>query len=130
MNYKVPGMKFQDPNGKLVVLKGINTYPNQVVSSHSMRSIMRHGDIEWAAECLITSQGTTIDIAHHHEDIQKILRKLKRVFGDLPHGRPPERGVFNRIELDMGTKTIKIHPYKLPKRLKDEIYKSIKELID
>ena len=66
---KVPEMKFQYPNGKLVVLKGINTYPNQVVSSHSLRYIIRHGDIEWDVECTITSQGTTIGISHHHEDI-------------------------------------------------------------
>ena len=55
MNYKIPEMKFKCPNGKLVVLNGMHTYLNQVVSSHSMISIMRHGDIEWDVECLITS---------------------------------------------------------------------------
>ena len=51
-NYKVPEMIFKDSDGKHVVLKGINTYPNQVVSSHSLKYILRHGDIEWDTECL------------------------------------------------------------------------------
>ena len=95
-----------------------------------MRSIMTHGDIEWDVECIITSQGRTIDISHHHEDIQKILHKHERVFRDIPHERPLERGVVHRIELEMGTQPIKIHPYKHPKRFNDEIEKATKELLD
>ena len=59
-----------------------------------------------------------------------MLQKHKRVFEDLPHGRPPDRGIEHRIELEAGTLPIKIHPYKHPKRLKDEIEKAIKELLE
>ena len=54
----------------------------------------------------------------------------KRVFEDLPHGRPPDCGIEHRIELEASTLIIKIHSYKDPKRLKDEIEKAIKELLN
>ena len=130
MSYKVLEMKFQDPNGKLVVLKGINTCPNQVVSSHTMISVMRQGDIEWDVECLITYQGTTIDIVHHHEDIKRLLHRHERVFEELPHRRTPDKGVVHRIELDLGTQPIKIHPYKHLNRFEYEIEKYIKDFLD
>ena len=46
MNYQILEMKLKNYDGKQVVLIGMNTYPNQMVSSHSMRSILRHEDIE------------------------------------------------------------------------------------
>ena len=55
MNYKIPQTSFKDAEGKSIVLKGMNTYPNQVISANSMRSILRHGDIEWVAEFHITN---------------------------------------------------------------------------
>ena len=44
VNYQVPEMRFKNPNGKPILLRGMHTYPNKVVSSHSMRYIFRHGD--------------------------------------------------------------------------------------
>ena len=52
------------------------------------------------------------------------------VFENIQHGRPPDCGIEYRIELELGTLPIKIHPYKYPKKFKDEIEKSIKELLD
>ena len=103
------------------MLRGINTYPKKVVSSHTMRSILRHGDIEWDVEFLITTQVTTLDIAQYHEDINKLLQNDKKVFGDLPCGKPLDWGLEHIIELEIGTSPIKFHPYKHPKRFKDEI---------
>ena len=57
VNYQVSEMKFKNYDGNKIVLKGMNTYPNQVVSSHSMRSILIYEDIEWAVECFTTTQG-------------------------------------------------------------------------
>ena len=54
VNYLIPKMRFKNLEGKPIVLRGMHTFPNQVVSSHNMRSILRHGDIEWVVECLIT----------------------------------------------------------------------------
>ena len=42
MNYKVTQISFKDVEGKPMVLKGMNTYPNQVIYANSMRSILRH----------------------------------------------------------------------------------------
>ena len=45
VNYQIPEMKFQDLKGVLRVVRGKHTYPNQVVTCNSMRSILRHGEI-------------------------------------------------------------------------------------
>ena len=47
VNYQIPEMKFQYSKGALRVVRGKHTYPNQVVTSNSVRSILRNGDIEW-----------------------------------------------------------------------------------
>ena len=49
-NYQIPEMKFQDSKGVLRVVRGQHTYPNQVMTYHIMRYILRHGDIEWDVE--------------------------------------------------------------------------------
>ena len=113
-----------------MVLRGINTYPSQIISAKSMIFVMRHGDIEWVVECQITTEGTTAKVFSPPKDIKKLLQKHKRNFEDLPHGRPPDRGIEHGIELEAGTLPIKIHPYKHLKRFKDEIEKAIKELLE
>ena len=119
-------MIFKDADGKEVVLRGVNTYPKQVVSSHSMRSILRHCDIEWDVECHITTEGNSINFSYYPKDIKKLLHKHKGVFEDLPHGRSQDHGIEHIIELEVVTLPIKIHPYKHPKKLKDEFEKTIK----
>ena len=71
-----------------MVLIGINTYPNQVISAKRMRYVMRHGDIEWVAEYQITTEGTTAKVSSCPKDIKQLMHKHKKVFEDLPHGRP------------------------------------------
>ena len=62
VNYQIPEMKFQDLKGVLRVVRGKHTYPNQVVTCNSMRSILRNGDIEWADECHMTSPKPNIKV--------------------------------------------------------------------
>ena len=64
------------------------------------------------------------------KEIEKLLSKYERVFGDLPLGTPPDRGMENIIELEIGKKPIKMHPYRYPKRIRDEIVEAIKELLE
>ena len=71
---------------------GMHTYPNQGVSSHSMRSILRHGDIEWDFECLITYPKTHLNISKHPKEIEELLSKYDKVFGGLPHRDHQIRG--------------------------------------
>ena len=51
------------------------------------------------------------------------------MFSDIPPGRPLNRGIKHIIELEEGAKPIMIRPYRNPRRLKDEIEKTIKELL-
>ena len=47
------------------LLRGMHTYPDQVISSNSMRSTLRHGDIECDVECLITSSRPHLKVLKH-----------------------------------------------------------------
>ena len=47
-DYRTMEMEFQGPDGRRVVLRGMNTYPAKVVSSQRMEVVLRHQDIEWA----------------------------------------------------------------------------------
>ena len=60
-----------------------------------MRYILRHGDIEWNFECHITSPIPNIKVVEHPKEIEKLLQKYEKLFRDLPHGRPPDRGDDN-----------------------------------
>ena len=108
-------MRFKNSEGKPILLRGMHTYPNQVVSSHAMRSILRHGDIEWVVECLITSYKPHLKVVKHTKEIEQLLGKYEKVFGDITPGRTPDRGVEHAIELEIGTQPIKMQPYKHPK---------------
>ena len=65
VNYQILEMKFQDLTGVLRVVRGKHTYPKHVVNCNSMRSILRHGDIEWFVECYITSPKPKIRVVKH-----------------------------------------------------------------
>ena len=54
---------------------------------------------------------------------------MKKVFNDLPHGRPPDRGVEHNISLEKGDPPIHIPPYRHPNKFIYEIDNSIQELL-
>ena len=101
VNYQVPEIRFKNSKGKPILLRGMHTYPNQVVSSHNMRTILRHGDIEWDDEFLITSPKPHLNISKHPKEIEQLLSKYEKVFGDLRPRRPLDRDVEHRIELEI-----------------------------
>ena len=78
---------------------------------------MRHGDIEWDVECLITSSKPHLNISKYPKEIEKLLSKYENVFGDLPLGILLDKGVEHAIELDIGIPTIKIKPYRNPESI-------------
>ena len=67
-------------DGKRVVLRGMNTYPSKVVSSHSMEAVLRQGDIEWDVECYISNKETLDCLCRYPIDIQALLHKHKHIF--------------------------------------------------
>jgi hypothetical protein len=81
-------------------------------------------------KCLVTTQKTTEGRQHYHMDIQELLGKHDKVFGQIPPGVPPDRGFEHTIELEEGAKPIITTPYRHPKKFKDEIEKAIQELLE
>ena len=45
MNYQVPKIRLKNSGGKPMFFRGMHAYPNKVMSSHIMRSILRHEGI-------------------------------------------------------------------------------------
>lgn len=87
--------------------------------------------MEWAAKCIImpTNPDTGQLKRIYHPDVEELMTKHKTVFGSIPPGIPPDRGMEHVIELEEGTKVVTT-PYRHPKRHKDEIEKTINELIE
>ena len=125
INYQILEMKFQDSISVLKVVRGKHTYPKQVINCNSMRPILRLGDIEWGSEFYITSSKTKIRYVKHPKEIETLLHKYENVFRDLPHGRPPNRGVEHNIVSEEGTSPIRIIPYRNPKKFIDDNENSI-----
>jgi hypothetical protein len=123
-------MRFHTANKKKVVLWGMSNGGPNIVSTKRMEALFRHRYVVCAVECLITAQEHAEGRNHQHVNIQLLLSKHERVFGQIPLGRPPDKGFEHSIELEKGAKTVIITPYRHPKKFKDEIEKAIKELHD
>jgi hypothetical protein len=119
-------MEFTGPNGKKVVLRAMHKYLQNIVSSHNMEEIMRHGDIEWDIECFISNKEPPKLLQNLPEDLQVLLCKHHKVFSDIPPGIPLDRGFEHIIELEEGLQEVITNPYRHPKVYKDEIEKNIK----
>jgi hypothetical protein len=128
-NYQTMEMEFQGQDGKRVVLRGMNTYPPKVVTAEKMEAVMRQDDIAWVAEFQISVQKPKGEEPNFSREIKALLKKHQKVFGDIPPGRPPDRGFEHTIELEEGTGAVITTPYRHPKAYKDEIEKTIKELL-
>ena len=100
-----------------------------MVSCNRMEKIIRHNQGEWIAQCMILDESTTHG-QNTHIDIHPILMKHKRVFDDIPPGLPPKRGFEHSIELEEGEKPVITIPYRHPHKFKEEIEKTIKELLE
>lgn len=63
-------------------------------------------------------------------DIQEFITKRSKVFSSIPPSRPPDKGIEHVIEPEEGAKPVITTPYRHPKRLKDEIKKTMQELLE
>ena len=72
-NYQTMEMEFTGAEGQKVVLRGMNTYPPTVVTSHRMEAILRQGDIERATECLVTFRKPLDQATQHPANIEALL---------------------------------------------------------
>jgi hypothetical protein len=76
----------------------------RTVSAKRMERILRHGEVAYAIECLITTQKDSKDRQQYHTEIKNLLGQHQQVFEKIPLGRPPDRGFEHTIELDEGEK--------------------------
>jgi hypothetical protein len=94
-----------------------------------MERIFPHDDVDYAAECLITTQKDSKGREHYHPQIKKLLSRYEPVFGPTPPWRPLDRGFEHTIDLEAWDTPVITTPYRHPKIFKDEIEKEIKELL-
>lgn len=118
-------------DGKKRILRALSDGGPKEVSSCRMETIIKHRDILWATRCFVSSKAhSSQDGNSFHIDIKHILDKHGVVFGDIPPRVPPDRGFEHVIELEDGAKPNTTTPYHHPKAYKDEIEKTIRELLD
>jgi hypothetical protein len=101
----------------------------RIISAKRMEGIFRYGDVTYVVDFLVTTEKPSGNNHQHHVEIQKLLSRHDHVFGKIPPGRPPNRGFKHTIELEEGAKLVITMPYRNPKKLKDEIKNSIKEML-
>ena len=94
-----------------------------------MEHLLCHDMVEWAAGCVLKPTQEKQQKLVYHPNIQELRTKHDKVSSEIPLGRPPDRGTKHIIELKEGAKPVIVTPYRHPKRLKDEIEKTIKELL-
>jgi hypothetical protein len=129
-NYKTMEMSFNGENGKRVTLKGMSGNSPRFVTTKCMEAIFKREDIVYATKCLIPVQVDKEGHPKYSHDIQRIIDTHNKVFEPIPPGKPPDRGFEHIIELEEGVKPVITTPYRHPKKYKDEIETSIKELLD
>jgi hypothetical protein len=123
-------MSFKDTNGSKVVLRGMSIGSPRRVSAKRMESILRHGDVSYVVECLITTWRDSDGRKHYCLDIRELSSQYEPVFASIQLGRPPDRGFQHTIELDVGATPVITTPYRHPNRFKDDIEKAIKDFLE
>ena len=72
-----------------------------------MEAILRHDDIVWAAQYLISTKlmkGQQAD--YQNDELHTVFDKHSTVFISIPLGIPPHRGFEHTIELEEGAKYV------------------------
>jgi hypothetical protein len=72
-NYQTFEMGFRDHDGKKVVLRGMSARAPKTVLAKRMERIFRHGEVEYVAECLITTQKDSKGRQQYHTEIKNLL---------------------------------------------------------
>ena len=85
-DYRTIEMGFNTPEGTRVVLRGMSNEAPRIISSHRMEALFRRDHVAYAVECLITTQKSSHEGQQYHVDIQHLLGKHGKVFGEIPLG--------------------------------------------
>jgi hypothetical protein len=119
-------MEFQGQDGKRVVLRGMNTYPPKVVTAKKMEAVMRRDDIARVAEFHISVQRSKGGEPNCPREIHDLFRE-HNVFGNVPPGRPPDKGFEYMSKLEEGIRAVITTPYRHPRAYRDELEKHLQE---
>jgi hypothetical protein len=125
-NYQTMEMEFQGQDGKRVVLRGMNMYPPKVVTAKKMEAVLRRDDIAWVAEFHISVQRCKGGEPNCPREIQDLFQG-QDLFGNVPPGRPPDRGFEHISELEEGTRAVTTTSYRHPRAYRDELEKHLQE---
>jgi hypothetical protein len=123
-------MSFMEEGGRKVLLRGMIGNFSKVFTAKRMEAIFRREEIVYAVECKVSTWVHEKGKVHYTPEIKRILDKHQKVFGPIPPGVPPDKGFEHIIELEAGVNPVITTPYRHPNMYKDEIEKSIKELLD
>jgi hypothetical protein len=63
----------KNQDGKKVFLRGMSTGAPRIVLAKRMERIFRHGEVAYAAECLITTQKDSEGQQQYHTEIKNLL---------------------------------------------------------
>jgi hypothetical protein len=107
-----------------VVLRGMNTYPPKVVTAKKMEAVMRRDDIARVVEFHISVQRTKGGEPNRPREIQDLFQGHD-VFGNVPSGRPPNRGFEHISELEEDTRAVITTSYRHPRAYRDELEKNL-----
>jgi hypothetical protein len=85
-NYQTLEMGFRDRDGKKVVLRGMSTGAPRTVSAKRMERIFKHGEVAYAAECLITTRKDYEGRQQYHTEIKNFWDDINRFLGRFHQG--------------------------------------------
>jgi hypothetical protein len=128
-NYQTMEMEFQGQDGKRVDLRGMHTYPPKVITVKQMEAVMRQDDIARVAEFRIPVQRFKGGEPNCPREIHDLFRVFQEhnVFGNVPPGRPPDRGFEYISELEEGIGAVITTPYRHPRAYRDELEEFLQE---
>jgi predicted secreted protein len=72
-NYQTLEMGFREQDGKKDVLRGMSIGAPRKVSTKRMERIFIHGEVSYAAECLITTHKDLEGRQEYHTEIKNLL---------------------------------------------------------
>jgi hypothetical protein len=72
-NYQTLEMGFRNSDRKRIVLRGMSRGAPKTVSAKRMERIFRHGEVAYAAECLITAQRDSEGRQQYQTKIRNLL---------------------------------------------------------
>jgi hypothetical protein len=125
MNFQNLTMKF-DQGGHQYKFQGITASSPEIISSHRMEKFLKKGHSCVIAQLHAIQATETPPVP---QDLQALLSKQKTVFS-TPQGLPPSLGVHDHsIPLVPGSLHPNIRPYRHPFAQKNEIEKTVQELL-